>query len=183
MHIYCSIPKNKHFYVVRGRERSEKHPKSDWLEWYQKWQVIRRNQTFLVSIDRWKALMRICQIWSWVVHPVRKKNELQKKYDFFQSLSFFKWRGLKIENLELFGNVNFWPPLLLLKKLLNFSESKWTTHRQITGSTMQCIFIDWYPETGIFMLYAAVNVPRSPQKATNWSDIKNGKSFKEIRIP
>jgi hypothetical protein len=32
------------------------------------------------------------------------------------------------------------------------------------------------------MLYAAMNAPRSPQKATNWSDIKNDKWSKEIRL-
>jgi hypothetical protein len=30
------------------------------------------------------------------------------------------------------------------------------------------------------MLYAAVNESRSPQKAANWSGIKNNKSSKEI---
>jgi hypothetical protein len=33
------------------------------------------------------------------------------------------------------------------------------------------------------MLYAAVNAPRSLQKATNWSGIKNGKSSKDISLP
>jgi hypothetical protein len=32
------------------------------------------------------------------------------------------------------------------------------------------------------MLYAAVNATKSPQKATNWSGIKNGKLSKEIRL-
>jgi hypothetical protein len=45
-HIYRLILRNKHFYVVCGRERSEKPPKSDRLEWYQKWQVVHGNQAF-----------------------------------------------------------------------------------------------------------------------------------------
>jgi hypothetical protein len=32
------------------------------------------------------------------------------------------------------------------------------------------------------MLYAAVNAPRSLQKAINWSGITNGKSFKETKL-
>jgi hypothetical protein len=32
------------------------------------------------------------------------------------------------------------------------------------------------------MLYATVNAPRSSQKATNWSGVKNGKSFEEIEL-
>jgi hypothetical protein len=36
VHIYWPIPRNKHFCVVCCRERNEKPPKSDWLEWYQK---------------------------------------------------------------------------------------------------------------------------------------------------
>jgi hypothetical protein len=43
IHSYRLIPRIKHFYVVCGRERSEKHPKSDQLEWYQKWQVVQGN--------------------------------------------------------------------------------------------------------------------------------------------
>jgi hypothetical protein len=28
------------------------HPKSEPLEWYQKWQVIQGNQAFFISVDR-----------------------------------------------------------------------------------------------------------------------------------
>jgi hypothetical protein len=50
--IYCLIPRNKDVYVACDRERSERPPKSDQLEWYQKWQVIRGNLVFLVSVGR-----------------------------------------------------------------------------------------------------------------------------------
>jgi hypothetical protein len=53
---------------------------------------------------------------------------------------------------------------------------------KFTVNAMQCISIDWYPEPNVFMLYTAVNAPRSHQKASNWSGIKNGKSPKEIRL-
>jgi hypothetical protein len=82
MHIYRLIPSNKHLYVVCDRERSEKPIKSDQLEWYQKWQVIQGKQAFWVSVDRLKALLSLYQIWSWVVRPVHKKNELQKSETF-----------------------------------------------------------------------------------------------------
>jgi hypothetical protein len=32
------------------------------------------------------------------------------------------------------------------------------------------------------MLHAAVNATRSPQKATDWSDTKNSKPSKEIKV-
>jgi hypothetical protein len=47
---------------------------------------------------------------------------------------------------------------------------------------MQCIFIDGYLETSIFVLYATVSAPRSPQKATDWSGIESSKPSKEIKL-
>jgi hypothetical protein len=34
---------------------------------------------------------------------------------------------------------------------------------KFTGITMQCMCIDWYPETKIFMLYAIGNTTRNPK--------------------
>jgi hypothetical protein len=90
MHIYWLMPRNKHLYVVCSRECSDKPPKSAQLEWYQKWQVIQGNQAFFVSVDRWNALLSLCQIWSWVVHLFHKKNELKKSWTFFKVCPFFK---------------------------------------------------------------------------------------------
>jgi hypothetical protein len=47
---------------------------------------------------------------------------------------------------------------------------------------VQGISIDWYPETGTFMLYAAVSATRNLKKATNRSDTQNGKSSKGIKL-
>jgi hypothetical protein len=51
-----------------------------------------------------------------------------------------------------------------------------------TGITIQCISIVRYTETSIFMWHATVSATRSPKKAIDWSDTKNGKSSKEIRL-
>jgi hypothetical protein len=60
--------------------------KSDQLEWNKKWQVIQGDQTFLVSVDRSKALLSLCQIWRWNVHPVHKKKSSKKMRLFPRSI-------------------------------------------------------------------------------------------------
>jgi hypothetical protein len=48
---------------------------------------------------------------------------------------------------------------------------------------MQCIPNDWYPETSIFMLYAAVNATRSPKKRpTGMVCTKSSKPSNEIKL-
>jgi hypothetical protein len=49
-----------------------------------------------------------------------------------------------------------------------------------TGTTMQCMSIDGYPQTSPFMLYESVKAKRRPQKATDWSGIKKDNLLKEI---
>jgi hypothetical protein len=47
---------------------------------------------------------------------------------------------------------------------------------------MECISIEWYPGTSIFMLYAAMNAMRGLKNATDWSGTKSIKSSKEIKF-
>jgi hypothetical protein len=57
-----TISRNRHFYVVCDRERYEKPLKSDSLEWYQKWQIVQENQTFLISADIYAVHRVACKI-------------------------------------------------------------------------------------------------------------------------
>jgi hypothetical protein len=75
-------PETSTFMLYATVNASRRPPKSDQLEWYRKWQVIQGNQAFLVSVDRWKALLNLCQIWSCVVHPIHKKNGFEKSETF-----------------------------------------------------------------------------------------------------
>jgi hypothetical protein len=113
--------------------------------------------------------------------PTRSKEK--KKRDFFQCLSFLQLAGLENKKIGTFLQLwtffdlyFFWKSCLFLKTEMDNPPSNFREN------TMQCISIDWYPETSTFTLYTAVNTTGSLQKATNWSGIKNGRSSKEIRL-
>jgi hypothetical protein len=70
------------------------------------------------------------------------------------------------KKLELFENVIFWCNLLtLFLRSCQFLRTEIdSSPSNFTGNMMQCISIDWYPETSTLMLDAAVNATRSPKK-------------------
>jgi hypothetical protein len=108
-----------------------------------------------------------------------KMSSKKKKWEFLHGLSFLNGGAWQIEKFEL-----FWPfDVHYFYNVAYFSRPRWAAHRQnFKVNTMQCISLDWYPETSILMLYAAVNAPKCPPKAANWSGIKNDKSSKKIRL-
>jgi hypothetical protein len=104
-----------------------------------------------------------------------------KKVRFFPTSVLSSNGGLwKLENLSYLRmwtfDSFFFKSCLFLKNEIDNPPSN------LTGKMMQCISIDWYLDTSPFILYAAVNAPKSPQKATIWSGIKNGKCSKGIRL-
>jgi hypothetical protein len=80
-----------------------------------------------------------------------------------------------------FENANFWRPFFS-KSCLFLRTGIDNLPSNFIGSTIQCISIDWYPETNLCMFYAAVRPPRSPQKVTDWSGTKKWKTSKKIRL-
>jgi hypothetical protein len=101
-----------------------------------------------------------------------------------------RWKvGLFFFSLELresWLNIEimiFWRPFFLKKSCLFFRIEMDNLPSNFSDNTMQCISIEQYLERSNSMMYATVNATGRPQKATNWSGIKNGKSSKEIRLP
>jgi hypothetical protein len=89
---------------------------------------------------------------------------IQKSETFFNVCPFFEWLSNVLESC-----------LILRTEMDNLPSN-------LTGSTMRCISIGWYPETRTFRLCAAANDTRSPQKATNWSGTKSSKPSKESKL-
>jgi hypothetical protein len=115
-------------------------------------------------------------------HPLPYPSPIIIKYYIIpapNSPAPYNLRALTIHNRECELLTSFF---FFLKSCLFLKTEMDNPWSNFTGNTMQCISIDWYPESSAFMLYAAVNASRSPQKATNWSGIKNGKSSKETRL-
>jgi hypothetical protein len=51
-----------------------------------------------------------------------------------------------------------------------------------TGTVIQYIYVDGYPETSTFVSYTAVNGKRSLEIATDWSGIKKDGLLTETRV-
>jgi hypothetical protein len=87
--------------------------------------------------------------------------------------------GWKFKNLT-YTKMYFWP--FFLENCLFIRSEMDNPPLNFSGNTMQCISIDWYPDSNTFIPYAAVNAPRSRQKAIIWSGIKNSAPSEEIGL-
>jgi hypothetical protein len=77
-----------------------------------------------------------------------------------------RWRQKK--NAKLFGG----GLIFLGKGLLIFQTDMDNPPSNFTGNMIQCIYIEWYLEPCMFMLYTSVNATGSAPKATDWNGIK-----------
>jgi hypothetical protein len=92
MHTYRKIPNLKYICAVCFHERYTSLQTSEWFQLPQSRSFLNQNPTPLASFGRHGKLIFSCKIWSWNVHLVYKKTNVQQKGTLFMNdgPSFFK---------------------------------------------------------------------------------------------
>jgi hypothetical protein len=84
----------------------------------------------------------------------------------------------KVWKFELFENWSVLNPQFFVKSCSFLRTEIANLPSNFTGNTMQCISIDWYPETCIYMLYESVH-----KRSLSTQSWRKQKFFQSLQAP